>query len=101
MKRVGKRSSESLRGTYEVKPSTGAVWVKRGVDTGRITEATASGSAFNVRPAVDPAEAATAPRGDHPVATPRKPGSWKGRFVVGPEFFEPMTEAELSDFEGR
>ncbi len=25
----------------------------------------------------------------------RKPGSWKGRFKVGPEFFEPLPEEEL------
>jgi prevent-host-death family protein len=29
----------------------------------------------------------------------RKPGSWKGRFVLGPEFFEPLSEDELSRWE--
>jgi prevent-host-death family protein len=29
----------------------------------------------------------------------RQPGSWKGKFVLGPEFFEPMSEAELADWE--
>jgi prevent-host-death family protein len=26
----------------------------------------------------------------------RVPGRWKGRFTVGPEFFEPMSEEELA-----
>jgi prevent-host-death family protein len=26
----------------------------------------------------------------------RVPGQWKGRFTVGPEFFEPMSEEELA-----
>jgi prevent-host-death family protein len=29
----------------------------------------------------------------------RQPGSWKGKFVLGPEFFEPMSEAELAEWE--
>ncbi len=29
----------------------------------------------------------------------RVPGSWKGKLVVGPEFFEPLPESELSDWE--
>jgi prevent-host-death family protein len=29
----------------------------------------------------------------------RKPGSWKGKFVLGPDFFEPMSEDELSRWE--
>jgi prevent-host-death family protein len=29
----------------------------------------------------------------------RKPGSWKGRFVLGPEFFEPLSEDELLRWE--
>ncbi len=29
----------------------------------------------------------------------RKPGSWKGKFVVGPEFFEPLPEDEISRWE--
>jgi prevent-host-death family protein len=29
----------------------------------------------------------------------RQPGSWKGRFVLGPEFFEPMSESELAEWE--
>jgi prevent-host-death family protein len=29
----------------------------------------------------------------------RQPGSWKGRLRVGPEFFEPLPERELSHWE--
>jgi prevent-host-death family protein len=29
----------------------------------------------------------------------RQPGSWKGKFVLGPEFFEPMSETELAEWE--
>lgn len=29
----------------------------------------------------------------------RQPGSWKGKFALGPEFFEPMSEAELAEWE--
>jgi prevent-host-death family protein len=29
----------------------------------------------------------------------RQPGSWKGRLRVGPEFFEPLSESELSRWE--
>lgn len=29
----------------------------------------------------------------------RKPGSWKGKLTVGPEFFEPLPESETSDWE--
>ena len=29
----------------------------------------------------------------------RKPGSMKGKLEIGPEFFEPMTESELADWE--
>ena len=29
----------------------------------------------------------------------RQPGSWKGKFVLGPEFFEPISESELSEWE--
>jgi prevent-host-death family protein len=29
----------------------------------------------------------------------RQPGSWKRKFVLGPEFFEPLTESELKDWE--
>ena len=29
----------------------------------------------------------------------RRPGSWKGKFVLGPEFFEPLSEDELSQWE--
>jgi prevent-host-death family protein len=29
----------------------------------------------------------------------RQPGSLKGKVVIGPEFFEPMSESELSDWE--
>jgi len=29
----------------------------------------------------------------------RQPGSWKGRFVLGPEFFEPMSDSELAEWE--
>ncbi|HXP82521.1 MAG TPA: type II toxin-antitoxin system Phd/YefM family antitoxin [Verrucomicrobiae bacterium] len=34
-----------------------------------------------------------------PVRGKRQPGSWKGRFVLGPEFFEPMSESELAEWE--
>ena len=29
----------------------------------------------------------------------RQPGSLKGKLEIGPEFFEPMTEAELAEWE--
>jgi prevent-host-death family protein len=29
----------------------------------------------------------------------RKPGSWKGKLIVGREFFEPLPEAELKAWE--
>jgi prevent-host-death family protein len=29
----------------------------------------------------------------------RQPGSMKGKLEIGPEFFEPMTESELADWE--
>jgi prevent-host-death family protein len=29
----------------------------------------------------------------------RRPGSWKGKLLVGPEFFEPLPEGELSRWE--
>jgi prevent-host-death family protein len=29
----------------------------------------------------------------------RTPGSWKGKFEIGPEFFEPLPEDELSGWE--
>ena len=29
----------------------------------------------------------------------RQPGSWKGKFVLGPEFFEPLSDEELSHWE--
>ena len=29
----------------------------------------------------------------------RKPGSWKGKFVLGPEFFEPLPDDELAGCE--
>jgi prevent-host-death family protein len=29
----------------------------------------------------------------------RQPGSMKGKLEIGPEFFEPMSESELSDWE--
>lgn len=47
-------------------------------------------------------------RGGKPVARlvpiteakkPRKPGSMKGKFCIGPEFFEPLSEDELSLWE--
>jgi prevent-host-death family protein len=28
----------------------------------------------------------------------RQPGSWKGKFVLGPVFFEPMSESELKEW---
>jgi prevent-host-death family protein len=31
----------------------------------------------------------------------RRPGSWRGRLVVGPEFFEPLPDDVLDDWEGR
>jgi hypothetical protein len=34
------------------------------------------------------------------VAKPRVPGRFKGQLVIGPEFFEPMTEEELREFWG-
>jgi prevent-host-death family protein len=34
-----------------------------------------------------------------PINGKRQPGSWKGKFVLGPEFFEPMSESELADWE--
>jgi hypothetical protein len=34
------------------------------------------------------------------VAKPRVPGRFKGQLVIGPEFFEPMTEEELREFGG-
>ena len=34
-----------------------------------------------------------------PVKGKRQPGSWKGKFVLGPEFFEPMAESELAEWE--
>jgi hypothetical protein len=33
-------------------------------------------------------------------AKPRVPGRFKGQLVIGPEFFEPMTEEELREFWG-
>jgi len=50
-------------------------------------------------------------RGENPIAklTPmqlakprpkREPGAWKGKFTVGPEFFEPLPEEELRLWEG-
>jgi prevent-host-death family protein len=47
-------------------------------------------------------------RGSEPVARlvplgavkgKRHPGSLKGRLEIGPEFFEPLSESELSDWE--
>ena len=47
-------------------------------------------------------------RGSKPVArlvpigavkAKRKPGSWKGKFVLGPEFFEPLPDDELARWE--
>jgi prevent-host-death family protein len=29
----------------------------------------------------------------------RQPGSLKGKLVIGPEFFEPMSDAELAEWE--
>ena len=29
----------------------------------------------------------------------RKPGSWRGKFEVGPEFFEPLSQDELDAWE--
>jgi len=34
-------------------------------------------------------------------AKPRKPGSWKGRLVIGPDFDAPLPEEVLAAFEGR
>ena len=34
-----------------------------------------------------------------PVKGKRQPGSLKGKLEIGPEFFEPMSESELSDWE--
>jgi prevent-host-death family protein len=34
-----------------------------------------------------------------PVKGKRKPGSWKGKFVLGPEFFEPLPDDELARWE--
>jgi prevent-host-death family protein len=31
----------------------------------------------------------------------RVPGLWKGKVEIGPEFFEPMSDAELAHWEGR
>jgi prevent-host-death family protein len=33
------------------------------------------------------------------VKAKRKPGSWKGKFVLGPEFFEPLPDDELAGWE--
>lgn len=29
----------------------------------------------------------------------RKPGSWRGKITIGPEFFEPLPEDELAQWE--
>jgi prevent-host-death family protein len=34
-------------------------------------------------------------------AKPRKPGDWKGRVVIGPDFDAPLPEDVLAAFEGR
>jgi prevent-host-death family protein len=34
-----------------------------------------------------------------PVKGKRKPGSWKGKFVLDPEFFEPLPDDELARWE--
>ncbi|HCF25034.1 MULTISPECIES: type II toxin-antitoxin system prevent-host-death family antitoxin [unclassified Novosphingobium] len=31
----------------------------------------------------------------------RVPGLWKGKVEIGPEFFEPMSDDELAQWEGR
>ncbi len=39
-----------------------------------------------------------------PLARPvkqRKPGDWKGRIVIGPDFDDPLLEDVLADLEGR
>ncbi|MDR3495786.1 MAG: hypothetical protein P4L82_14410 [Ancalomicrobiaceae bacterium] len=41
---------------------------------------------------------------DKPVraaAQPRRPGRLKGKLIVGPEFFEPLTEAEAAELAGQ
>lgn len=35
-----------------------------------------------------------------PVKKPRVPGAWKGKFTLPDNFFDPMTEEELADWEG-
>ena len=37
----------------------------------------------------------------HRALAPRVPGRLKGRIALTPAFFEPMTEDELADWEGR
>jgi prevent-host-death family protein len=36
-----------------------------------------------------------------PSSRPRKPGAWKGRVVIGPDFDAPLPEDLLAAFEGR
>lgn len=36
-----------------------------------------------------------------PPAKDRKPGDWKGRVVIGPDFDAPLPEDVLASFEGR
>lgn len=66
-------------------------------NTGRFLEVKASsGKPLGTRMEPLASKALTPER--QPAPTPRRPGRMKGRFVVGSEFFEPLTDAELREF---
>jgi antitoxin (DNA-binding transcriptional repressor) of toxin-antitoxin stability system len=53
---------------------------------------------------VEAGETVVIARGDKPVArlspvTSRRPGAFKGKIKIGPEFFEPLPEDELARWE--
>lgn len=74
-------------------------FVARSADTGRFLEVkAASGKFFGSR--MEPTASKTPAPEKDPAAVPRRPGRMKGRFVIGPEFFEPLTDAELREFYG-
>ncbi len=68
-------------------------------NAGRFLEVKAASGKFLGSRMETTASKTPAPEKD-PAAIPRRPGRMKGRFVVTPEFFEPLTDAELREFYG-
>ena len=65
------------------------IWIARDSRSGHFVEVRSSRTSSFPKDAVGPDS-----------RLPRRPGRFKGRLNVGPEFFEPLSEDDLADLNG-